>query len=1335
MIRLENDSEPELPKLNEPIIRLVEETHVVVPGGGQPGMGDVSKNKLTAPVIHLETVDEPGNVGETSSILGVGVLGKMILGNHESGRPKLKAPVIYLETLNGPEVPAGKKLATPFIYLETLNEPEVPVTQKLKAPVIYLDSDEPDEPDEPEVPVTPKLATPVIYLDTDEPEVPVTPKLATPFIYLETVNEPEIPDESDEPDEPDEPEVPVTPKLATPVIYLDSDEPEVPVIQKLATPVIYLETVNEPEIPDEPEVPVTPKLATPVIYLDAVQGPDIPVEPEITKLAAPEINIECEHEWGTSVDMGNYTVKECKDCGEQDVKGGLSVNIVSENYEPQEGEVFPVDIIKPNGKTQTISPTSTRPHFKLINLALGNYTVQEHTDEIQVSGYNIKTRYTVKLADEEPVEGQTVILTKERPYATVTITNSYTKIGECSHEYESYVTESTCTSTGYTTHVCSICNNTYTDNIKDALGHDWSEPYYSNEFTSGYGRKCNRCGELEVMQKLSAPVIRLVDTKLATPVIDIHDYKSVVVEPTCTVSGFTIHGCDCGDKYVDNLVDALGHDWGEPYKLGDEYVRDCARCGERETGAEQYLKGRISIEAVASGDTEFLNNQVLVLLVTPPDGFVQTVRLTDMYPNMNLVNTPLGEYTISAKAGYGWIDGYDLTVKYTVQYGDAEPVETNTIVLTPEERNPVVKVIYHYVRNDGEHVHTYADIVTNPTCAARGYTTHTCMCGDTYKDNYVNALGHDWSEPYYDGDEYVRVCNRCGARQSGNEQDVRGSLTMRIVVDGDRSIGDQGEYRVEITPPDGHKQIPIMGPSWTEANYIKLELGSYQFEALPEYSSVDGYNLTFKYSVDYFVSDPVESQVATLTPDVTNAVVTVTYHYEKIPDYHAHSYTSTVVEPTCSDQGYTLHSCACGDSYTDNFVDALGHAWGEPYKYGDKYVRDCARCGEQETGAEQYLRGNLRIQVETEGDLSLSDIGDAWIRMTRPDGKEMTAVLTQAIPYTSLISVPLGEWYIYVHPDHRQIEGYDLTLRYSVGFFGEDETIESQTLTLTPERLNGVVTVTYCYKEQCDQAEYTSVVTDPTCTEMGYTTYTCINCGDSYVNTYEKALGHDWSEPYYSDEFVTGYGRKCNRCGELEAIDIKLKTPVIYLKNTKLTTPVIDIHNYTSITTEPTCAEQGYTTHTCQYCGDVYVDNFVDALGHDWSNYVEDDYVYTRTCNRCGEQEIRGKIHYKMIFEDDVIPDGAATSYTYRVVRPDGRAMSFVLSNTIRETTIIQVPLGEYFVSNNPSNYQIDGYEFTTKYSVKVAGKDVVEGQYFTLTADKTYAEVTITNSYKKITA
>jgi len=72
----------------------------------------------------------------------------------------------------------------------------------------------------------------------------------------------------------------------------------------------------------------------------------------------------------------------------------------------------------------------------------------------------------------------------------------------------------------------------------------------------------------------------------------------------------------------------------------------------------------------------------------------------------------------------------------------------------------------------GEHVHSYTANVTAPTCTEKGYTTHTCACGDSYVDSYVNALGHAWDagtvtkEPTEtEKGEKTFTCTRCGATQ------------------------------------------------------------------------------------------------------------------------------------------------------------------------------------------------------------------------------------------------------------------------------------------------------------------------------------------------------------------------------------------------------------------------------------------------------------------------------------------------------------------------------------------------------------------------------------------
>ena len=64
----------------------------------------------------------------------------------------------------------------------------------------------------------------------------------------------------------------------------------------------------------------------------------------------------------------------------------------------------------------------------------------------------------------------------------------------------------------------------------------------------------------------------------------VHVYDDIVVDPTCTEDGYTVHSCDCGDTYTDSVVPALGHDWSEwtAYEDPDSEIRTCARCGQTE---------------------------------------------------------------------------------------------------------------------------------------------------------------------------------------------------------------------------------------------------------------------------------------------------------------------------------------------------------------------------------------------------------------------------------------------------------------------------------------------------------------------------------------------------------------------------------------------------------------------------------------------------------------------------------------------------------------------------------------------------------------------------------
>ena len=110
-------------------------------------------------------------------------------------------------------------------------------------------------------------------------------------------------------------------------------------------------------------------------------------------------------------------------------------------------------------------------------------------------------------------------------------------------------------------------------------------------------------------------------------------------------------------------------------------------------------------------------------------------------------------------------------------------------------------------------------------------------------------------------------------------------------------------------------------------------------------------------------------------------------------------------------------------------------------------------------------------------------------------------------------------------------------------------------------------------------------MTQPTCTETGFTTHTCSACGDRYADGETTALGHRWDggsvtrEPTEQNEGENTY--TCTVCG-------KTRTETI---------PMLEhVHRYASVVTAPTYTDRGFTTHTCSGCGHSYADAWTDPL-------------------------------------------------------------------------------------------------------------------------------------------
>ncbi len=234
-----------------------------------------------------------------------------------------------------------------------------------------------------------------------------------------------------------------------------------------------------------------------------------------------------------------------------------------------------------------------------------------------------------------------------------------------------------------------------------------------------------------------------------------------------------------------------------------------------------------------------------------------------------------------------------------------------------------------------DHTHEYVGDVTAPTCTEDGYTTYTCDCGDTYTDDVVKATGHTWGdwmttkEPTETEEgEAVRTCDVCAEEE-----------TKKL-----DKVAHTHNYDRQITPP-----------TCTE-------------KGRTTYTCTCGHS----YKEDIAVAEHQWTRWETAraaTPDAEGEMVRKCKTCGKqesqalvyADSSHTHSYTDTVVDPTCVEDGYTLHMCSCGHSYKDTIVECRGYhdsTYEEvlPTCTEDGYIEFRCACGHQDVMYEGYLK-------------------------------------------------------------------------------------------------------------------------------------------------------------------------------------------------------------------------------------------------------------------------------------------------------------------------------------------------------------------------------------------
>ena len=245
---------------------------------------------------------------------------------------------------------------------------------------------------------------------------------------------------------------------------------------------------------------------------------------------------------------------------------------------------------------------------------------------------------------------------------------------------------------------------------------------------------------------------------------------------------------------------------------------------------------------------------------------------------------------------------------------------------------------YNYVF----HTHSYKDVVTAPTCTEKGYTTHTCACGNSYVDTYVDALGHAWDngkvtkEPT-ETETGVKTftCTRCGETKTETMPVIPHVHSYKDVVTAPTctakgytthtcACGDS--YVDTYTDPLGHDlkdDAAVAATCTTAGTTAGKHCTRCDYKEGMETIAALGH----AWDEGKVTKQPTETETGVKTFTCTRCGETRTETMPVIP--HVHSYKDVVTAPTCTEKGYTTHTCACGDSYVDTYTDALGHAWDE----------------------------------------------------------------------------------------------------------------------------------------------------------------------------------------------------------------------------------------------------------------------------------------------------------------------------------------------------------------------------------------------------------------------
>ncbi|MBR7032929.1 MAG: leucine-rich repeat protein, partial [Clostridia bacterium] len=282
------------------------------------------------------------------------------------------------------------------------------------------------------------------------------------------------------------------------------------------------------------------------------------------------------------------------------------------------------------------------------------------------------------------------------------------------------------------------------------------------------------------------------------------------------------------------------------------------------------------------------------------------------------------------------------------------------------------------------------------------------------------------------------------------------------------------------------------------------------------------------------------------------------------------------MEPGCTSEGEkVMHCVICGEVISVSAIPALGHDYVNtvitPKCTSKGYTRHrCTRCGDSYVDSYTAALGHdFGDWVVTTGP-SCTEAGEETGYCSRCDATETRTV--------DLLGHDFGEWTVTTGPTCTQP--------------GSEERSCSRCDMVETKPIDAL------------DHDYVNTVITPKCTSKGYTRHRCTRCGDSYVDSYTPALGHDFGDwVVTTGPSCTEAGEETRYCSRCDATETRIVDPLG--------------HNYSDYVIAPKCKAKGYTRHKCTRCGDNYVDTYTDALGHDFGEWTV---TTDPTCTEAGEE-------------------------------------------------------------------------------------------------------------------